>query len=244
MRAQIVIVLVALGAASAAADVPDATLRAVKDRVVRLELDDGGAAVEGQLVGFEPATVTIASRGTREVVSMPRAHLARVTLIDDGVPGDRARMLGLHSSLLGTVVVDAERGRMRAFFSTSLLLPLITLSGESTWFAAAFGAGLSWPMSETSRWRIDVFGEVVPFHTTSFYTYLGFGVGGGFHYTSASGFTLGFTFPVIGFATRLGSSPYGYDPSFRYNDSLAYYYVGALAGMPLLTFGYRFATNR
>ena len=51
------------------------------------------------------------------------------------------------------------------------------------------------------------------------------------------------TLPVVGFATRFGSSPYGYDPSFRYNDSLAYYYLAAFTGMPLLTFGYRFATS-
>jgi hypothetical protein len=122
-------------------------------------------------------------------------------------------------------------------------MPLVTASGNSTWYAAALGAGISWPFGDTSRWRFDVFAQVLPFHTTSFYTYLGLGLGAGFHYTAASGFTVGMTFPVVGFSTRLGSSPYGYDASFRYNDSLGYYYLGAIAGMPLLTLGYRFATS-
>jgi len=220
--------------------VPDASLRAVIDRVVQLDVQ--GRVIEGRVLGFEDSTVTIANVVTGEVTSVPRAQLVRVTLVEPS-ERERRRVWGLQSSLLGTVVVDVERGRLRGFASTNLLLPLITLSGESTWFAGAVGAGVSWPMSATSHWKLDLFGEVLPFHTTSFYTYLGVGVGGGFHYTAPSGFTLGFTFPIVGFASRLGHSPYGYEASFRYNDSLAYYYVGALAGMPLLTFGYRFAAH-
>jgi hypothetical protein len=83
----------------------------------------------------------------------------------------------------------------------------------------------------------------MPMRTTSHYTYLGVGLAAGFHYTGRSGFSLGFSFPVIGFATRLGSSPTGYDPPFRYNDSLQYYYLAAAAGLPLFTLGYRFETR-
>jgi hypothetical protein len=49
---------------------------------------------------------------------------------------------------------------------------------------------------------------------------------------------------VVGFATRIGSSPTGYDAPFRYNDSLSYYYLAAVAGMPLFTLGYRFPAKR
>jgi hypothetical protein len=248
MRVMLIVLVAATAVAHAdgtdgAQRVPDASLRAIQERDVRLELD-GAPAIEGRLLGFEATTVTLATAGTNEVITVPRASLLRVTT---GAPTtlttERLRVVGVQMSLLGTVAVDAEYKRLRGFASTSLLLPIATASGSSTWVAAAAGAGMTFPIGKSSRWNLDVFGQVVPFHTTSFYTYLGFGVGAGAHYTAPSGFTLGVSFPVLGFSTRLGSSPYGYDASFRYNDSLAYYYAGALAGMPLLTMGYRFATN-
>src|SRR4051812_4735571 len=61
--------------------VPDASLRAVKDRVVRLELE-GAPAVEGRLLGFEDAWVTIARSVTNEVVSVPREHVLRLVIVD------------------------------------------------------------------------------------------------------------------------------------------------------------------
>jgi hypothetical protein len=220
----------------ARADVPDPTLRAIKDRLVRLELDTG-TAIEGRLLGYGDASITVARTGTNEVVTVPRSQLMRV--IDSPVQPDRTRVYGIQSSLLGTVAVDAEWKRLRAFASMNVLLPVLTASSSSTWIAAAVGAGISLPLH--GRWKLDVFGDVLPFHTTSFYTYLGFGVGAGVHWTGASGLTLGATLPLLGFATRIGSSPYNYDPSFRYNDSLGYYYLAGLAGLPLLTVGYRFA---
>jgi hypothetical protein len=232
--------------------VPDASLRAVSQRTVRLELD-ATPAVEGRLLGFEDASVTIARTTTNEVITIARERVLRVVMIDEApapavtavvaaTAPERMRVVALQMSLLGTVAVDAEYKRLRAFASTSLLLPAVTASGGNTWFAGAVGAGMSLPLGN-SRWKLDVFGQALPFRTTSFYTYLGFGVGAGAHYTAASGFTVGVTFPVLGFSTRVGSSPYGYDASFRYNDSLAYYYAAGLAGMPLLTMGYRFSTN-
>ena len=217
--------------------VPDTSLAAVKEREVRLDID-GAKSEEGQLLGFDAASVTIARTGTAEVVSVPRAHLVRVRLTR---PPERMRVVGVASSLLGTISVDAEYGKLRGFASTNLLMPILTATSKSTWYAAAAGGGLALPISR--HWRVDVLGEIAPFHTTSFYTYLAFGIGAGAHYTAPSGLTFGVSFPVVGWSTRLGSSPYGYDASFRYNDSLAYYYAGALAGMPLLTLGYRFATN-
>jgi hypothetical protein len=241
-------VLVALGAV-AHADVPDASLRAVSGHVVRLELD-GSPAVEGRVLAFEAATVTLTATGSNEVVTVPRDKLQRMIAIEVTAPAattveaaEKMRVFGLQFSLLGTVAVDADYKLLHGFASTSLLLPIVTASGNNTYVAAAVGGGVSIPMGKTSRWKLDVFGEVLPLHTTSYYTYLAFGVGAGFHYTASSGFTIGFTVPVIGFSTRLGSSPTGYDASFRYNDSVGYYYLAAVAGMPLITMGYRFATN-
>lgn len=253
----VVALVIALCGVARAETLADASLRAVKDRVIRLELADGAPAVQGRLLAFEDGSVTIALASTNEVVTLPRAKVVRVIVVEtspveavkavalDGPPGpEKWRVVGVHSSLLGTVAVDVDYKHFRAFASTSLLLPVMTAAeGNRLWLTAAAGAGVTVPLGTTSRWKLDVFGQVLPLHTTSFYTYLGFGVGAGFHYTAASGLSVGFSFPVIGFSTRLGSSPYGYDAAFRYNDSLAYYYLAGAAGMPIVTLGYRFASN-
>jgi len=202
------------------------------------------------LLAFEDASVSLAITGTNEVITVARAKLLHVIMIDAPTSApvtsapEKQRVIGLSFSLLGTVAVDADYKLFHGFASTSLLLPIVTASGNNTWFAAAAGAGVSIPMGSTSRWKLDVLGEVLPLRTTSYYTYLAFGVGAGFHYTATSGFTIGFTTPVLGFSTRLGSSPYGYEASFRYNDSVGYYYLAAVAGMPLVTMGYRFPCVR
>lgn len=241
MRLAVTCALLAF-ATVARADVPDASLRAITGRVVRLELD-GLPAVEGRLVAFEAATVTLVVSGSNEVVTTPRDKLQHVIAIDAATVPEKLRVFALQFSLLGTVAGDVDYRGFHGFASTNLLLPIMTASGNSTWLAGALGGGVSIPLSTTSRWKLDVFGEVLPLRTTSYYTYLAFGVGAGFHYTASSGFSLGITVPVVGFSTRLGSSPTGYDASFRYNDSVGYYYLAAIAGMPLVTMGYRFATN-
>ena len=243
--------LLAMHGVARAEPIPDASLRAVKDRSVRFELD-GAPAVEGRLLGFEAETITLARAATNEVVSLPRKGLLRVidlsaataTAVAEPAPIEPQRIVGVQFSMLGTIAADVDYTRLHAFASTNLLLPIVTGAGSNTWFTAALGAGVSIPLSATSRWKLDIFGQVLPLHTTSFYTYLGLGAGAGFHYTASSGFTLGFTMPVLGFAARLGSSPYGYDAAFRYNDSIGYYYLAAFAGMPIVTMGYRFATKQ
>jgi hypothetical protein len=235
-------VVLALATVAHAEPVPDASLRAVNGHTVRLELA-GAPAVEGRLLAFEPASVTLVVAGSNEVVTVSRDKLLHVIAIDAPITPEKMRVFALQFSLLGTVAADVEYKRFHGFASTSLLLPIMTASGNNTWLAASLGGGVTIPLSATSRWKLDVFGEVLPLRTTSYYTYLAFGVGAGFHYTASSGFTLGITVPVVGFSTRLGSSPTGYDASFRYNDSVGYYYLAAFAGMPLVTMGYRFATN-
>jgi hypothetical protein len=186
------------------------------------------------------------------VMTVPREHLERVILIVSTPPPpppplpvpsrpirEKVRIVGIELGLPGVLVIDADYGLFHTFASANLALPILTAAGDDVWMAAAFGAGISIPIGK-SHWTVDVFAQTTPFHVTSFYTYLGFGLGAGFHYTAPSGLVLGVSLPVIGFAARLGSSPYGYDASFGYNDSLGYYYLGAFAAMPLLTAGYRF----
>ena len=238
----LVALAVVAGSAHAAPvdDLPDATLKAVIDRDVRLELD--GGFMEGKVLAVEPTTITIAIAATREVITIQRNRVRRVIALELAAPPlpepDKRRFVGVQFSLLGTVAVDVDYKHLHAFASTNLLFPILTAGGSGTWLTGAAGVGGSWPLGDTGRWRLDVFGEVLPLHTTSYYTYLG--VGAGFHYTARSGFTLGFTLPIVGFASRFGTSTYGYDASFRYNDSVAYYYFAGISGMPIVTMGYRF----
>lgn len=247
-RVACAIVACAFTAAAHADPIADASLRAVTSREVRLDLVEGH--LQGRLVAFEDATITIALAATREVITIDRAKVLRVIALDEAptpapMPAaDKQRFVGVQFSLLGTVAVDVDYERFHAFVSTNLLFPILTAGGSNTWLTGAAGAGLSWRLGDTGRWRLDVFGHVAPLRTTSYYTYLGVGVGAGFHYTARSGFTLGFTMPIVGFAQRFGTSTYGYDASFRYNDSVAYYYFAGISGMPIVTMGYRFGCER
>jgi hypothetical protein len=249
VRLVVAAVVTAVAIAPAWADgVPDASLGAVKDRGVRLELDDHHT-VEGRLLAFDAATVTLDAAGTHEVLTLQRAHVVRLILVEVSPPAMQVvpaiephRLWGVHFGLPGALLVDVDYRYWHAFASTNVLLPILTASGEHTWYAAAVGGGVSIHLSR--RWKVDAFAEVMPLRYTSFYTYLSAGLGVGVHHTAASGVSVGITLPVVGFAARLGSSPYGYDAPFRYNDSVGYFYLAGFSTMPLLTIGYRFPCPR
>ena len=242
-------VVLAVSTSAWAEPVPDASLHAVGRRTVRLELDDA-RTVEGQVLAFDAGSLTVVATGTHEVISVPRAHVKRLILVDLAAPApvpapagpEPHRLWGVHFGLPGTLSVDVDYGRLHAFVSPNVLLPVLTESGEGSWYGAAVGAGISLPISR--RWRFDAFAVTMPLRYTSFYTYLASGLGIGFHRTAASGLSWGFTFPVIGFAKRLGHSPYGYDAPFRFNDSLGYFYLAGFTTLPLVTLGYRFPCRR
>jgi hypothetical protein len=236
-----VAIILAAAVAARADTPPDASLHAVGNRAVRLELDDA-RTVEGRVLAFDAASVTLVATGTNEVITIARAHVQRMVLVDlaDVAPPmpERHRLWGLHFGLAGTLVGDVDYKMWHAFVSPNVLLPLLTDSGESAWFAGAVGGGVSLPIS--GRWKFDGFVAVMPLHYTSFYTYLATGLGFGFHHTAANGLSVGFSLPLIGFAARLGHSPYGYDAPFQRNDSLGYFYLAGLTALPLVTIGYRF----
>jgi hypothetical protein len=247
-RLLVAAVVAAVAAAPAWADaVPDASFAAVADGVVRVELDDHHT-IEGRLIDYNAATVSLATTGTNEVVTVQRAHVAKLFLVEEAPRGvafqlaapaiEPHRLWGVHFGLPGTLLVDVDYRYWHAFASPNVLLPILTASGEHTWYAAAVGGGVSIHLSR--RWKVDAFAEVMPLRYTSFYTYLAGGLGVGVHHTAASGLSVGFSLPVVGFAARLGSSPYGYDAPFRYNDSVGYFYLAGFSTMPLLTIGYRF----
>jgi hypothetical protein len=168
-------VVLALATVAHAEPVPDASLRAVNGHTVRLELA-GAPAVEGRLLAFEPTSVSLVVAGSNEVVTVPRDTLQHVIAIDAPITPEKLRIFALQFSLLGTVAADVEYKRFHGFASTSLLLPIMTASGNSTWLAASLGGGVTIPLSATSRWKLDVSGEVLPLRTTSYYTYLAYTV--------------------------------------------------------------------
>jgi small nuclear ribonucleoprotein (snRNP)-like protein len=237
-----VAIILAMATSTFAGVPPDETLRAVDNKSVRLELDDA-RTIEGRLIAFDTASVTIVSAGTNEVVTISREHVQHVILAGQTVVAppapERHRMWGLHFGLVGTLVGDVDYGILHAFVSPNVLLPLLTESGEAAWYAGAVGAGVTLPLA--GRWKLDAFAAVMPLRYTSFYTYLATGLGFGVHHTAANGLSVGFTLPLIGFAARFGHSPYGYDAPYQRNDSLGYFYLAGLTSLPLLTIGYRFA---
>src|SRR6185369_8615801 len=95
---------------------------------------------------------------THEVVHVPRDHVVRMTMLEPE-HAERLRVVGVQTSLLGTVAVDADYRHLRGFASASLLLPLITASGDNTYYAGAVGAGMTWPLSR--RWNVDGFAQLV-----------------------------------------------------------------------------------
>jgi hypothetical protein len=243
---RIAVVVALVAAAPAWADSPpDVLLRAGTGSIVQLELDDA-RIVQGRIVGFDDGFIALAESDTNRAIAISRDHVQEMVFV--GFPANTAasarrarepvRRWGIHFGLPGTLVGDVDDGWLHAFVSPNVLLPILTASGESAWFAGSIGAGVSVHLSQ--RWKVDAFATVMPLRYTSFYTYVASGLGVGFHYTAASGLSVGFAFPVLGFAARLGKSPYGYDAPFRYSDSLAYFYLAGLTTLPLATIGYRF----
>ena len=150
------------------------------------------------------------------------------------------RQLAVNLSLGPAIIsVDYEKGKFATFASGSVLLPFLYR------YAFALGAGPSFKIS--SHWRYDIFGLISLYgdtkpHLEYYYTYngykerqdfyLGLGLGMGFHFTSDSGFTLGFKIPFIG-GTIANHNQDNY-------ESLGYYYLSTAASLPSISIGYRF----
>ncbi len=226
-----------LGAADAA--VPDASLRAMTGSVVELEVE-GQPAVEGRLVGFEDAWVTVARADDNEVVSLPRERVVKLRAVDAPVEPPRQRIVGLHFGLSVSLMADARYERFYGFVNGNVLFPLTTLAGTSPWLAFAIGAGVSLPVRKGSNWHVDAFAMVLPLHVSGPYTYLGLGAGAGLRYDGPAGFTFAVKLPLVGISARAGQSPFGYDAPFRTSYAFGFFYLAGLMGLPLVSVGYRF----
>jgi hypothetical protein len=230
--------------------VPDAALRALKDR--RVVLTTAQEAIRGKILGFEAGTITIA-KDSGEVVTVPRAGVVGVRLAEESQapalgeqpheeaieepPPSRPRYFAALITLAPGVGFDFDYSYFHAFISTSLLFPLVS-SGSV--FALTGGAGATFPLSE--HWRFDFFAHVVPFFykwatfgSQSTHTYIGVGAGIGFHYTASSGWTVGVKLPIVG----ASAGDYGSGDQ-TVGAATGYYYWSSAMSLPVLSFGYRF----
>jgi hypothetical protein len=231
--------------------VPDATLQALRGRTLSVT-QRNGACIVGELVGFDAASVTLALVPTRDIVTLPRAEVAGLRLAEPAAPPATAaattaapaagapavvapgpardRHVGLQLGLAPGLMLDLESGYFYGFLHADAVLPMAS-SGSLLGFS--IGGGVTFPIMSHSRWKMDVFLHFDPVRLGDEVN-LGGGVGLGFHYTAANGFTLGFKVPVIGYS---GSSN-------SYNNSagagVAMYYLGAVMGLPVISLGYRF----
>lgn len=225
--------------------VPDATLQALRGRTIAVA-QRNGACVVGEVLGFDAASITLALVPTRDIVTLPRAEVAGLRLAEAtaapaaaaGPPAAplvaaapvRERHFGLQLGLAPGLMLDGEVGHFYGFAHADVVLPMAS-SGSLLGFAA--GGGVTFAISSRTRWKMDVFAHFDAMRLGSSTFNLGGGVGLGFHYTAANGFTFGFKVPILGYSGNLsGENTAG--------SGVAYYYLGASMGLPIISLGYRF----
>lgn len=147
----------------------------------------------------------------------------------------------------GNVFLDVDYGHFYGFLGTSIGYPIIfSGSNNDQFFAFAVGAGGTWRISSHSNWKFDLVGTLTPTWWGGFSA--GIGIAAGFHYTSPTGFTVGFKIPLIGAAP--GCNGVVGDGSFDGTSGgcnkvsggaqlVGNYYLQAGMSLPLVTLGYR-----
>ena len=240
--------------------VPDPVFRAVVGRKVELRLLDGQLA-QGQLLTLEAENAVLALPDGR-VTMVPRAQILEVRLASgtaatpaivlDLPKAQKAadipsapvnRYFGVQFGLgPGVLALDLAYGNFYGFLSGSLALPLYT-AGTNTNAVGGFtlAPGVSFKLADDRNWNFDLFvhaslgyfGHGGYYYGPAWTTVDGsVGLGMGFHYTAANGFTLGFKAPIVGFA-------FGGDVS-DLKSAGGYYYLNSVVSFPMATVGYRF----
>ena len=221
--------------------VPDVSFGTMLERAVSIE-QVGGRTHSGKLVHFDAETVTLIEDDTREVVTLARStvtHLrAGETATNASSERDLAdrRHFGVQFGVSPSLMFDYDLALLYVFADINIVFPLTTLGNTRPWFAGSVGAGMSFKVTTTSRWKLDIFASLNPVRIDSD-MYIGFGVGVGMHYTFPSGFTFGFKVPALGYALR--ENTFG-DSFNKASDGVGYFYLTGAMGLPLLSFGYRF----
>lgn len=245
-----------------AAAVPDAVLRAVGNHAVVLQRADGGA-VQGTILSIEPDQV-IVSTISGEVVTVPRASLVRVRMLDAAVAAlrpatdaevppvparpRRLRHVAPTLSLAPGFSLDLDHGLFHGFLNVGIVLPLAS-SGGVVPFSAGLGVGIP-VASRHPSFKLDIFGYVAPVVDANYYpgcygssctnsgshtaVNIAFGVGLGAHHTWNNGLTLGFTVPILGYSVQAGRN------GNSVAEATGYFYLSSVEALPMGYIGYRF----
>ena len=222
----------------------DATLQALRGRTVTVT-QRSGACIVGEILGHDAVSITLALTTTRDIVTIARGEVAGLRLAEALAPAAapaplsspslvaagpaRERHFGVQLGLAPGLMLDYEDGYFYGFVHADVVLPMAS-TGELLGFSA--GGGITFALASHSRWKMDVFAHLDPVHWGSD-TNLGGGIGLGFHYTAANGFTLGFKIPILGYSGTFG----GNDDA---GSGVAFYYLGGVMGLPVISLGYRF----
>ncbi|MGZ3425359.1 MAG: hypothetical protein ACXVCV_01865 [Polyangia bacterium] len=241
------LVVILVSRAVAYADVPDSAWLVVKDRPVVVTLTNG-TEVRGKPVAIDEHFVTLIDSDSGRVIPVNRAEVGGPRLAQESVASGTTveRHIGLQLYTgPGNLMVDLDFGRFYGFVGGSIGYPII-FSGTSAQYAGGVLAlGAQWRLTPTSRWKFDLAGTLLPTWWSGFS--MGIGVSAGFHWTSVSGFTVGFKIPVFGlgpgYSTVTGessSSSSGYKAVNTGALLIANYYLEAAMALPIVSLGYRF----
>lgn len=224
----------------------DVTFRALLGRWVQIE-QQGGQVLAGRLLAFDAAWVTLSLAEDDEVVSLPRTQLAHVrewapARSPDGQRAPKAddtvdavpRRFGIHFGVLPSLMIDVTERWYYLFGNLNFLVPALRSRRSGFAITGTVGGGITYRVSPSSRWHFDLLGQLVSFQALSDDDpSVGVGLAIGFHHTSASGFSVAFKLPVVGYSGCLNSECVG-------SSGLAQYYQDAWAGTPVISLGHRF----
>jgi hypothetical protein len=230
------------------ADVPDSAWLVVKDRPVIVTLANG-TEVRGKPIAIDERFVTLIDSDSGRVTPLARADVAGLRVATETAapaPAIVERHFGLQLYTgPGNFMVDLDLGHFYGFAGGSIGYAIIFSGSSSQYAGGVLALGGQWRLAPTSRWKFDLSGTLLPTWWNGFS--MGIGISAGFHWTSASGFTVGFKIPVFGLApgysTVLGdssSSGSGYKPVTSGASLIANYYLEAAMALPIVSLGYRF----
>ena len=143
----------------------------------------------------------------------------------------------------GIIGVDFEKEKFHSYFSSTLIMPLVT---EGSTYGLSLGMGGTYKIGGMNIWNFDIFGHLNLMYTDFFSNYTdenylrnivyALGVGVGFHFTTIKGLIISFKLPVLGlsFGRKIDDLP----------TSVGVYYFSSAISMPGIVFGYRLKSKK
>ncbi len=203
-----------------------------------------GAQLRARIVSVTASVVVVELCLAKSIVDLDRVDIVRIERYPLRPPPTATvaplaaadRHFGLLGSLpTGGVMLDLDYRLFYMFGNVALVLPAAS-SGRLV--SAGIGAGVALPLRKRSAWKLELFGFFAPYraeldnledYPSEKAWHFGLGVGVGIHYTSATGLTLAFKIPIVGFATGFGSAAQG----------VSNFDGAALLGLPIASIGFR-----